>query len=96
MKCIFVTFGFMEKADQNTEFPEFEMIAKRLREVRKSKGYNNYEHIAFDLGMSRSAYWKLESGSNFELKTLIKVCRVLDITLEDFFAGVKAPWPNDR
>lgn len=91
MKCFFLTFGGMEKARPNTEFPELDLIAKRLRELRKSKGYNNYEHIAFDLGMSRSAYWKLEAGSNFEMKTLIKVCRLLGVTLEEFFEGIKVP-----
>lgn len=82
----------MEKQTTNTtEFPEFDLIASRLRELRKSKGYNNYEHIAFDLGMSRSQYWKLESGSNFEMKTLIKVCRLLGVTLEEFFEGIGVP-----
>jgi len=41
--------------------------------------------------MSRSAYWKLESGKNFEIKTLIKVCKLLEITLEDFFKGIQLP-----
>ena len=70
---------------------EFKAISLRLKELRKSKGYNNYEHIAFELNMSRSAYWKLESGKNFEIKTLIKVCKLLEITLEDFFKGIQLP-----
>jgi len=84
----------MEKPSTNTEFPEFDLIGARLRELRKSKGYSNYEHIAFDLGMSRSAYWKLEAGANFELKTLIKICRVLDVSLEEFFSGIRLPLPK--
>ncbi len=70
---------------------EFKAISLRLKELRKSKGYNNYEHIAFELNMSRSAYWKLESGKNFEIKTLIKVCKLLEIKLEDFFKGIQLP-----
>jgi transcriptional regulator with XRE-family HTH domain len=73
---------------------EFKAISLRLKELRKSKGYNNYEHIAFELNMSRSAYWKLESGKNFEIKTLIKVCKLLEITLEDFFKGIQLPKAN--
>jgi len=82
----------MEKGTEivNNE-EEFKAISLRLKELRKSKGYNNYEHIAFELNMSRSAYWKLESGKNFEIKTLIKVCRLLEITLEDFFSGIQLP-----
>ena len=58
---------------KNEEFPELELISERLKEIRKQKGFTNYEHIAFELGMSRSAYWRLENGANFNLKTLIKV-----------------------
>ena len=78
----------MEKSLDNLKLPELQVIATRLKELRKSKGYSNYEHIAFELGMSRSAYWRLETGVNFELKTLIKICRLLDISLEEFFKGI--------
>lgn len=81
----------MEKPSTNIEYPELDLIAARLKELRKAKGYSNYEHIAFELGMSRSAYWKLESGANFELKTLLKICRLLNVSLEDFFSGIKVP-----
>lgn len=73
------------------KLPELVIIADRLKQIRKEKGYNNYEHIAFDLGMSRSAYWRLESGENFSIKTLLKICKLLDITLEDFFTGINVP-----
>lgn len=78
----------MKKAEK---IPELLVIADRLKQIRKEKGYANYEHIAFDLGMSRSAYWRLESGENFSLKTLIKICKLMNITLEEFFIGVKVP-----
>lgn len=81
----------MEKSFENHKQPELEAIALRLKELRKLKGYTNYEHIAFELGMSRSAYWRLETGVNFELKTLIKICRLLNISLEEFFTGIKIP-----
>ena len=73
------------------KIPELGVISNRLKQIRKEKGYNNYEHIAFELGMSRSAYWRLESGENFSLKTLVKICQLLDITLEQFFVGVDIP-----
>lgn len=81
----------MENSAENTKEPEYEAIASRLKELRKEKGYSNYEHIAFELGMSRSAYWRLESGVNFELKTLVKICKLLNITLEEFFKGIDVP-----
>lgn len=69
----------------------YKAIANRLKEIRKAKGYKNYEHIAFELNMSRSAYWRLESGANFELKTLIRICILFKITLAEFFEGVTFP-----
>ena len=81
----------MENSNPKPNQDELIAIALRLKELRKAKGYSNYEHIAFDLEMSRSAYWRLETGVNFELKTLIKICKLLDISLEEFFQGIKTP-----
>lgn len=54
----------------NEKVPALIRVGERLKELRKSCGYSNYEHIAYELGMSRSAYWRIEAGENFELKTL--------------------------
>lgn len=86
----------MEKTTENPKLPELEAIAIRLKELRKSKGYSNYEHIAFELGMGRSAYWRLETGVNFELKTLIRICKLLEVSLEDFFKGITIPNSNEN
>ena len=75
---------------------ELKKIGERMRVLRKEAGYKSYEHIAFDLGMSRSAYWRLEQGENFELKTLIKVCKQLNVTLERFFIGIDIPTPDKK
>lgn len=83
----------MEKKHENPKSPELEAIAVRIRELRKEKNYTNYEHIAFELGMSRSAYWRLEQGVNFEIKTLIKICTLLNVTMEEFFTGIDVPKP---
>jgi transcriptional regulator with XRE-family HTH domain len=81
----------MENSNPKPKQDELIAVALRLKELRKAKGYSNYEHIAFDLEMSRSAYWRLETGANFELKTLIKICRLLDVSLEEFFHGISIP-----
>ena len=81
----------MKKTDKAEKLPELIVISERLKQLRKEKGYANYEHIAFELGMSRSAYWRLESGENFSMKTLIRICKLLGVTLEDFFVGVSVP-----
>jgi transcriptional regulator with XRE-family HTH domain len=81
----------MKKSDENPYESEYKAIASRLKEIRKERGYSNYEHVAYELGMSRSAYWKLESGVNFQLKTLLKVCTLFNITLSEFFKDIDLP-----
>ena len=78
------------------KLPELLEVSARLKQIRKEKGFANYEHIAYELGMSRSAYWRLESGENFSMKTLIKLCKLLGITFEEFFQGVLVPKPEKK
>ena len=68
---------------------DFQWISKRLKELRKEKGFNNYEHFAYELGMSGSAYWRIEKGSNFEMKTLFRICKLLGISVQDFFSDAQ-------
>lgn len=65
---------------------QIQNLAKRLKELRKAKGYNNYELFAFENGISRSQYGKYEKGSDIRFSTLLKVLDALDISLKDFFA----------
>ncbi len=68
---------------------DFQWISKRLKELRKEKGFKNYEHFAYELGMSRSAYWRIEKGSNFEIKTLFRICKLLGISVQEFFSDTQ-------
>lgn len=60
-------------------------IAKRLVFLRKKAGYKSYETFAFDKGIARQQYWRLERGENFTIKSLLKVLDAHSITIEDFF-----------
>ena len=60
-------------------------LGERLRHFRKMKGYTNYEHLAYDLGISRSQYGKYENGGNIKFSTLIKILDHLNISLKEFF-----------
>ncbi|MNJ90670.1 helix-turn-helix protein [compost metagenome] len=70
------------------EVPEhirLDQLADRLKHYRKLKGYSNYEHFAYDLGISRSQYGKYEKGGNIKFSTLCKILDFLDVPLKDFF-----------
>lgn len=61
-------------------------LGNRLKYYRKLRGYTNYEHLAYDLGISRSQYGKYENGGNIKFSTLSKILNHLDVDLKDFFA----------
>lgn len=92
----FFDFCFIVKTKNVPKSAELLLISIRLHELCKKKDYSNYEHIAFELGMWTSVYWRLETGVNFELKTLIKICKLSDITLEYFFKGIELPKPSKK
>jgi transcriptional regulator with XRE-family HTH domain len=81
----------METTKKGKENPEevLKKIGTRIRELRRIKGYSNYEHIAYELGMSRSQYWSYENGKNIEMKTLLRILSLLDISIIDFFKGIE-------
>lgn len=67
------------------ENKRLEQLGERLKYYRKLRGYTNYEHLAYDLGISRSQYGKYENGGNIKFTTLCKILEHLNISLEDFF-----------
>lgn len=70
----------------NEESKHLDQLGNRLRYYRKLKGYTNYEHLAYDLGISRSQYGKYENGGNIKFSTLCKILSFLDVSLKEFFS----------
>jgi transcriptional regulator with XRE-family HTH domain len=68
---------------------EKELISKlgqRIKELRIKKGYTNYEHFAYEHGISRTQYGSYETGENMKFLTLVKVLKGLDVSLSEFFS----------
>ena len=74
----------MEDLDKSIE-SKIKAISNKLKELRISKGYTSYETFAFENELNRVQYWRIESGQNITLKTLIKVLQIHDKSLEEFF-----------
>ena len=70
---------------KDLEAEKLAQLGERLRYYRKLSGYSNYEHLAYDLGISRSQYGKYENGGNIKFTTLCKILNHLNVTLEEFF-----------
>lgn len=56
---------------------------ERLREIIDNSGYK-LEHVANHIGMTRfGLYKKLQDGSEFKPSQVVKLCELLNISLED-------------
>lgn len=60
-------------------------LGKRIRALRKAKGYKNFEHFAYEFGFSRAQFARYEKGEDLRYSSLLRVIRALDMTAEEFF-----------
>lgn len=63
-------------------------IADRIKELRIQAGYSSYEQFALKNDIQAKQYWRLESGHNFTISSLLRILDVHKLTLEDFFRGL--------
>ena len=64
-------------------------IGKKLQEVRKEKGYKNYETFAFENEIPRTQYGRYERGHDLKVSSLLKVLHALDIPISEFFGALE-------
>jgi hypothetical protein len=62
-------------------------ISKRIKSVRKSKGFKSYELFSYDIEISRAGMAKYESGNfiDIRMRTLLKIIDGLEMTPQEFF-----------
>lgn len=60
-------------------------ISWQLERIRKEKGFTQ-KHVAFNCEMEEQNYRRIEKGlTNPTLKSLVRICDVLDIDIKDLF-----------
>ncbi len=74
----------MAKKDDYIQI-QLDNLGKRIKEVRKEKGYDNYEQFAFDNELPRAQYGRYEKGHDLRFSSLIKVLKAMNISLKEFF-----------
>jgi len=74
-----------KKREYNTEDTVFN-LAKRIKALRISKGYNNYETFAYERNNSHLQYGRYEKGTDIIFTSLLRNLNALDMTLEEFFS----------
>ena len=65
-----------------------ERIASKLKRLRLQKGYTSYETFAYDHELPRVQYWRMEIGTNFTIKNLLKILDIHQISIEEFFSDL--------
>lgn len=78
-------------AKENTEHtdPRLLKIGEVLKNLRHKAGYSSYETFAFEKGLNRVQYWRMEKGQNITLKSLFKVLDIHSLSLVEFFKLVE-------
>jgi DNA-binding Xre family transcriptional regulator len=63
-------------------------LSKRIKSVRKQKGFNSYELFSYDIEISRTGMAKYESGNydDIRMRTLLKIIDGLEMTPKEFFS----------
>ncbi len=64
---------------------EILQLAKRIRELRQ-RTHTSYEIFAYDNNITRSQWGRYETGEDVRFSSLVKVCRIFNITLQEFFS----------
>jgi hypothetical protein len=67
---------------------ELMKIGFRVRSLREERIGESYELFAIKNGINRISQYRIESGHNFQMINLLKICKGLNITLEEFFEGL--------
>lgn len=63
-------------------------IAKRLKELRIEKGYTSHEFFAWEHKIPRVQYWRMEKGTNFTIRTLLRILDAHEMSIEEFFSEI--------
>ena len=75
-----------KKTKQETVLnPTIKKISNKIKKLRINAGYSSYEVFAWEKGIGRMHYWKMEKGTNFTMKSLLKILDAHNITLAEFF-----------
>jgi transcriptional regulator with XRE-family HTH domain len=61
-------------------------LGKRITQLRKKKGYSNYEFFAYENRIGRSQYGRYERGTDMQFSSILKLIEMHGMTLKEFFS----------
>ena len=80
----FRILSFLMKDEENYNIV-IDKIASKLKKLRIEKGFTSYENFAYQNDLPRVQYWRMEKGTNFTIKNLLKILEIHKISIEEFF-----------
>lgn len=60
-------------------------IAAHIKQLRIDKGYGSHEFFAWEHKIPRVQYWRMEKGTNFTIRTFLRVLDAHNMTMQEFF-----------
>jgi transcriptional regulator with XRE-family HTH domain len=76
----------METHDESYTKEQLQNIGKRLKALRKEKGYSNYEQFAYEHRIGRAQYGRYEKGADMRVSSLLRLLKAMGITPVEFFS----------
>lgn len=61
-------------------------MGERIKSLRLSNGYTNYETFAYEHEIPRAQFGRYENGQDLRFSSLIKLVNAFGMTLEEFFS----------
>ena len=68
-----------------SEEEQIKKLAARISELRKQKGFTNYEFFAYENKIGRSQYGRYEKGIDMRFSSIIKLINMHGLTVKEFF-----------
>ena len=63
-------------------------IGDKIKRLRKEKGIS-YVHLASILKINKNTYYQIETGTNFQIRTLLIILDYHKLSLSEFFQDFK-------
>jgi transcriptional regulator with XRE-family HTH domain len=63
-------------------------IGDKIKRLRKERGVS-YVQLASILNINKNTYYQIETGANFQIRTLLIILDHYKLTLSDFFQDFK-------
>jgi len=64
-------------------------IANHIKKLRIEKGYGSHEFFAWENNIPRVQYWRMEKGTNFTIRTFLRILDAHNITMKEFFDDIE-------